>query len=296
MLAIAACGRSPDVIVVGSKNFTEQRILGELLAQTVESVGLKVERKLDLGGTFVCNAAIRAGQIDMYVEYTGTALTAILKEPPTRDRGEVRRRVREAYGKDGLVWMDPLGFDNTFALVVRGDDAQRLGLRAISDAVSHARTWKAGFGYEFKERADGYPGLAKTYALDFAEVRIMDLGLIYRALVDRQVDIVAGNATDGQIESLKLVMLEDDRGYFPPYEAAAVVRQAVLERESRLADALRALGGRLSVPEIRRMNLAVDGSHRPVRDVVRDALTRLHSEPRACGGAAACRGGSRSPT
>jgi glycine betaine/choline ABC-type transport system substrate-binding protein len=270
LVLLTACERAADVVVVGSKNFTEQRILGELLAQTVESVGLKAERKFDLGGTFVCDAAIRAGQIDMYVEYTGTALTAILKQPPSRDRVEVLRRVREAYAKDGLVWLDPLGFNNTFALVVRGDDAQRLGLRTISDAVPHAKGWKAGFGYEFKERADGYPGLAKTYGLEFGEIRIMDLGLIYRALVDRQVDIVAGNATDGQIDKLALRILDDDREYFPPYEAAAVVRQSTLTRFGTLGDALKRLAGLVSEAHMRRMNLAVDGGHRNMREVVEE--------------------------
>ena len=271
LVALTACSRREDVVVVGSKNFTEQRILGELLAQTVESVGLDAERKLDLGGTFVCDAAIRAGQIDMYVEYTGTALAAILKEAPGgMDRRKVFERVREVYAKDGLVWTEPLGFDNTFALVVRGDDAARLGVRTISEAAPHARGWKAGFGYEFKERADGYPGLARVYGLEFADVRIMDLGLIYRALVDRQVDVVAGNATDGQIESLKLVVLADDRHYFPPYEAAPVVRRATLDAHPELAAAIGKLGGAISLEAIRRANYAVDGQHRNPSAVVKE--------------------------
>ncbi len=260
LAALAACGRREDVIVVGSKNFTEQRILGELLAQTVESVGLRAERKLDLGGTFVCDAAIRAGQIDMYVEYTGTALAAILKEKPEgKDRPQVLARVRAAYAKDGLVWTAPLGFDNTFALVVRREAEE---VRTISDLAKHPGEWRAGFGYEFKERADGYPGLARTYGLEFTEIRIMDLGLLYRALVDQQVDVVAGNATDGQIESLKLKVLVDDRGYFPPCEAAPVVRRVVMERYPALAAALEHLGGTLSAATMRRLNYAADGEHR----------------------------------
>ena len=271
LTALAGCSHRDDAIVVGSKNFTEQRILGELLAQTVESVGLRAERKLDLGGTFVCDAAIRAGQLDMYVEYTGTALAAILKEAPGgMDRRKVLERVREVYAKDGLVWTEPLGFDNTFALVVRGDDAARLGVRTISEAAPHARGWKAGFGYEFKERADGYPGLARVYGLEFGDVRIMDLGLIYRALVDRQVDVVAGNATDGQIESLKLVVLADDRHYFPPYEAAPVVRRATLDAHPELAAAIAKLGGAISLEAIRRANYAVDGQHRNPSAVVKE--------------------------
>ncbi len=271
LAVLAACGRREEVIVVGSKNFTEQRILGELLAQTVESVGLRAERKLDLGGTFVCDAAIRAGQIDMYVEYTGTALAAILKEKPEgKDRAQVLARVREVYAKDGLVWTAPLGFDNTFALVVRRDAEE---VRTISELAKHPGEWRAGFGYEFKERADGYPGLARTYGLEFTEIRIMDLGLLYRALVDQQVDVVAGNATDGQIESLKLKVLVDDRGYFPPYEAAPVVRRVVLERYPKLAAALEGLGGRISVQGMRRMNYEVDGRHRAPREVVRELHT-----------------------
>ncbi len=267
LAALAACGRREDVIVVGSKNFTEQRILGELLAQTVESVGLRAERKLDLGGTFVCDAAIRAGQIDMYVEYTGTALAAILKEKPEgKDRAQVLARVRAAYAKDGLVWTAPLGFDNTFALVVRGQAEE---VRTISDLAKDAREWRAGFGYEFKERADGYPGLARAYGLHFGEIRIMDLGLLYRALVDQQVDVVAGNATDGQIESLKLKVLVDDRGYFPPYEAAPVVRRAVLESHPALAATLEQLGGTLDVATMRRLNYSVDGEHRAPSEAVR---------------------------
>ncbi len=194
LLVLAACGRGAGTIVVGSKNFTEQRILGELLAQTVESVGLRAERKLDLGGTFVCDAAIRAGQIDMYVEYTGTALAAILKEKPEgKDRAQVLARVREVYAKDGLVWTAPLGFDNTFALVVRRDAEE---VRTISELAKHPGEWRAGFGYEFKERADGYPGLARTYGLEFTEIRIMDLGLLYRALVDGGEDLGGGDEAD----------------------------------------------------------------------------------------------------
>jgi osmoprotectant transport system substrate-binding protein len=274
VLLVAACGRRDDVIVVGSKNFTEQRILGELLAQTVESVGLTAERKFDLGGTFVCDAAIRAGQIDMYVEYTGTALGAILKEAPGPDRGRVLERVRDAYAPAGLVWTAPLGFENTFALVIRGENAARLGVRTISEAARYAREWRAAFGYEFKERADGYPGLARTYGLEFKEIRIMDLGLLYRALIDRQADLVAGNSTDGQIESLKLVVLADDKAYFPPYEAAPVVRRVVMDKYPRLATAIEGLGGKLSVEAMRRLNYQVDGEHRDIRALMKAFTSR----------------------
>jgi osmoprotectant transport system substrate-binding protein len=260
-----ACGTPADV-VVGSKNFTEQRLLGELLAQTAEAVGLAAERRLDLGGTFVCDAAIRAGQIDMYVEYTGTALTAILKESVGEDGTQVLSRVRQAYERAGLVWTAPLGFDNTFALVTRGEEAE---VRTISDAVPHARGWRAAFGYEFKERADGYPGLARTYGLAFKDIRIMDLGLLYRALAEKQVDVVAGNRTDGVIERLGFRILEDDLHYFPPYEAAPVVQHATLGRFPHLAAALERLGGKLTAETMRRLNFAVDGEHRAPAEVVR---------------------------
>jgi osmoprotectant transport system substrate-binding protein len=274
-LLLASCSGGGERVIVGAKNFTEQRILGELLAQTIESIGLRAERRLDLGGTFVCDTALRAGQIDTYVEYTGTALTAILKQPPGGTPAEVLARVREAYAAAGLVWTGPLGFDNTFALVIRRDQGAGSSLRTISDAVGAAPGWRAGFGYEFKERADGYPGLARAYGLAFKEVRIMDLGLLYRALVDRQVDVVAGNATDGQIEHLGLIVLKDDRGYFPPYEAAPVIRRAVLEKYPALAAALDRLAGTLTAETMRRLNFAVDGEHESPAEVVRDLRRSL---------------------
>jgi osmoprotectant transport system substrate-binding protein len=267
LIIALGCGGG-DRVVIGSKNFTEQRLLGELVAQTVEAAGFRVARRHELGGTFVCDAALRAGQIDAYVEYTGTALTAVLKDPPDSDPSRVLARVRAAYAPAGLVWTTPLGFDNTFALVIRGDESP--DIRTISDARPLAAGWRAAFGYEFKERADGYPGLARVYGLAFKDIRIMDLGLLYRALVDRQADVVAGNATDGLIDHLGLRILEDDRHYFPPYEAAPVVRQATLARHPELAAALDRLGGTISSATMRRLNYAVDGEHRDVTNVVRE--------------------------
>ncbi|MGH7895728.1 MAG: glycine betaine ABC transporter substrate-binding protein [Candidatus Binatia bacterium] len=262
---LVACG-GPDGIVVGAKNFTEQRVLGELVAQAAEDVGIPVTRRFDLGGTFVCDAALRAGELDAYVEYTGTALTAVLKDPPDTDPVRVRERVAAAYAPAGLEWLPPLGFDNTFALVVRGDEAPR----SISDAVPAARGWRAGFGYEFQTRPDGYPALTRAYGLQFAEIRTMDLGLLYRALVDRQADVVVGNATDGLIESLGLRTLTDDRHAFPPYEAAPVVRAETLRRHPQLRDALARLGGRLDAATMRRLNYQIDGEHKDVAAVVRE--------------------------
>jgi osmoprotectant transport system substrate-binding protein len=271
MLATAlGCGGGGERVVVGAKNFTEQRLLGELLAQTVESAGLVAVRRLDLGGTFVCDAALRAGQIDVYVEYTGTALAAILKEPPPATPAEVRAHVEAAYVPHGLVWMPALGFDNSFALVVRTDTP----VATISEAVPLAAGWRAAFGYEFQERADGFQGLARAYGLAFREIRTMDLGLLYRALADRQVDVVAGNATDGPIEHLGLKVLADDRRYFPPYEAAPVARRAVLDRHPVLTAMLTQLGGSITAEEMRRMNFAVDGEHRDPATVVREHRAR----------------------
>ena len=264
LLAVTtACGGTPTV-VVGGKNFTEQRILGELLAQTVERAGMRVERRLDLGGTLVCDSALRAGGIDVYVEYTGTALTAVLHEPTSGDAAAVRARVAAAYEPAGLVWLPPLGFDNTFALVVRPD----AGVRTISSAIAPAAAWNAAYGYEFQSRSDGAPLLSRVYGLRFAGVRTMDLGLLYRALTERQVDLVVGSATDAAIDRWSLVMLEDDRHAFPPYEAAPVVRRAALERHAGLGPALERLGGRLDAAAMRRLNAEVEIERRSPAEVV----------------------------
>jgi glycine betaine/choline ABC-type transport system substrate-binding protein len=265
-------GARENTIVVGSKNFTEQLLLGELLAQQIEAhTALRADRRLNLGGTFVCHQALVAGQMDLYVEYTGTALTAILGLPPSSDPAAVYEAVRDNYrGRFGFEVGPPLGFNNTFAIVVRGDDARQLGLHAISDLARVAPQWRAGFGYEFMERSDGYRGLSAAYQLRFsAEPRIMDLGLLYRALADRQVDVVAGNSTDGLIAALNMVVLEDDRHYFPPYQAVTVARGQTLERHPGLRVVIDALGGKIPGEDMRRMNYAVDGEHRGLASVVR---------------------------
>ncbi len=271
-----ACRPSHSRIVIGSKNFTEQAVLGELLAQYLEHRGFPVERRFYLAGTYVCQQALLAGRIDMYVEYTGTALTAILKQPPSSDNDAVYQQMKERYaGEFGLAVMPPLGFNNTFAIVIRGDDARRLHVTTISDAARYAPQWRAGFGYEFMERQDGFPGLAKTYGLRFmAPPRIMDLGLLYRALESKQVDLVAGSATDGAIQMLDLAVLADDKHYFPPYDAVPVVRQETLRRYPGLESALDALAGKISEQDMREMNYAVDGQHQDVVEVVREFLRR----------------------
>ena len=269
----AGAGDAARPIVVGSKNFTEQVLLAEILAQQIEErAGLRVDRRTSLGGTFICHRALVAGEIDVYVEYTGTALTAILGESPAGDPEAVFDRVKREYARRfGLEWLPPLGFDNTFAMVVRGEDARRHGLRSISDAAPLAPRWRPGFGYEFLERPDGYRGLTEAYGLRFGHApRTMELGLIYRALKEKQVDIVAGNSTDGAIAALDFVALEDDRKYFPPYQAAPVVRADRLARHPALRAALERLAGVLSEAEMRRLNNAVEGGRRPARAVARE--------------------------
>jgi len=276
--AIVAGLRSETPIRVGSKNFTEQILLGELLAQTLEARGVVVERRLNLGGTFICDRAIRAGDIDVYVEYTGTALTAILRQPPVTDARRVLDDVRRRYADAGLTVLDPLGFENTFAILVRAADAERLRLKTIADAAAPAAGWQAGFGYEFLQREDGYPGLARTYGLTFrAPPRAMDLSLIYRALADGQVDLIAGDATSGLVDAYGLVMLEDNRRYFPPYDAVAVARSATLLAHPDMHAALAALGGQVTLADMRGMNRAVDSDRRDPADVIRAFLARRAS-------------------
>jgi osmoprotectant transport system substrate-binding protein len=274
-LPILGCSRRTDRIVVGSKNFTEQLVLGEMFAQMIEArTHLAVERSFYLAGTFICQQAILAGRIDLYPEYTGTALTAVLKEPPGGDKQEVYRRVKQGYERRfGLTLGPPLGFDDTFAMVIRGEDARKLHLRTLSQAAAYTPQWRPGFGYEFMERPDGYKGLVATYGLRFAEApRIMDLGLITRALKEHQVDLIAGNNTDGLIAALDLFVLEDDRHYFPPYEGVAVMRQEMLRRHPEVKAALDALAGAISDDDLRRLNYAVDGEHRDVTTVVGNFL------------------------
>ncbi|HXM95326.1 MAG TPA: glycine betaine ABC transporter substrate-binding protein [Candidatus Dormibacteraeota bacterium] len=259
-------------IRIGSKFFTEQVVLAELLAQHIEArTGINVDRKTNLGGTLLVHKAMLAGELDLYVEYTGTALTAVLNEPPSTDSASVYQRVRQLYAQRfGLEVTEPLGFENTFAMVIRGDDAQRSNLHRTSDIVSLASKWRVGVGYEFLERPDGFRGWTERYALHFSErPRVMDLGLIYRALADKKVDIVAGNSTDGVIDSLGLVVLEDDRHFFPPYDAVPIVRRATLEKFPTLRPALADLSGKVSAAEMRRLNYLVDAEQRDPAAVIR---------------------------
>jgi glycine betaine/choline ABC-type transport system substrate-binding protein len=276
-IVLSSCSPARQPIVVASKNFTESDLLGEIVAQQIERrTGLPVERRLHLGGSFVCHQAITTGAIDIYVEYTGTAFTAILKQAPVADPDSVLRNVRAEYARRFAIdWVRPFGFNNTFAILVRHADADRYGLKTISDLAPAAPRLKAGFGYEFLERADGFPGLSARYGLRFSRPpTAMDLGLTYRALADGKVDVIAGNSTDGQIAALDLVQLADDRRYFPPYQAAALVRRAVLEKHPALVAALQELGGRISDEEMRRLNALADVQHEDIGLIAREWLAK----------------------
>ena len=273
---IGSLSKGGDRVVVGSKDFTESRIMSELISQTIEAkTDLKVRQATELSGD-LCHRELVAGQIDMYVEYTGTAFTAILKHEPISDPRKVYDQVSQDYeSRFNLEWLAPLGFNNTFAILVRGEQARRLQLKTISDAARYAPQLRAGFGQDFMSRQDGYPGFARTYGLKFAEPpREMDLSLSYQALANGQVDLIAGNSTDGLIDKLGLYQLEDDRHYFPPYEAAAVARRETLDRYPRLRDAINGLAGTITNDQMRKLNYAVDGEKRDVREVVREFLSQ----------------------
>ena len=275
---LTACGPPrANRIVVGTKNFTEQLVLGEIIAQQIENkTHLPVERRFYLAGSYICHQAILGGRIDIYPEYTGTALTAILKDPPSSNPEQVYNEVKAEYAaRFNLEVGEPFGFNNTFAIEIRGEDARRLGLKTLSQAAAYTPQWRAGFGYEFSERPDGYKGLAATYGLRFAESpRIMDLGLLARALKDKQLDLAAGNATDGLIRALDLFVLEDDRHYFPPYEAVPIMRQDMLARHPEVGRSLQELAGKISDDDMRQLNYAVDGEHRDVKQVVKEFLQK----------------------
>jgi glycine betaine/choline ABC-type transport system substrate-binding protein len=270
-LSLGCAREAEGPIRVGSKNFTESVILGELIAQTLEDAGCRVERVLNMGGTFVADRALRTGDLDVYPEYSGTALAAILDHQPLRDRDAVLRLIRSAYEAQDLVWGPELGFENTFAMIVRRADAERLSLATIGDLRAVQDLFQPGFGYEFVERQDGWQGLLDAYNLRFSKRPVtMDLGLTYRAVAEGKIDLIAGNSTDGLIERLDLVVLEDDLNYFPPYDAAIVRRKDLSQRCETAPEALDALGDSIDETMMRRMNYAVDGERRNPAEVVRE--------------------------
>jgi len=267
-------GVAGERVVIGSKDFTESALLAEIVAQMLEARGVAVERRFELGGNLPHEAMI-SGTLDLYPEYTGTSFTAILHHAPISDPRAVYDQVKQEYANKYKVEMSaPLGFENTFAILVRGDEARRLKLKTISDAAPHAPRWRAGFGQDFMSRDDGYPGFSKAYGLKFAEVREMDLSLTYIALSSGQVDLIAGNSTEGRIATLELAQLEDDRRYFPPYEAVYLVRQDSLARVPALQEVLSKLANGISTEEMRRLNYEIDGNKRDPKEVVKEWLGR----------------------
>jgi osmoprotectant transport system substrate-binding protein len=270
----AACRDSAQPqLVVTSKFFTEQVVLAELLAQHIEArTGIKVKRKSNLGGTLLVQKAMLSGDVDLYVEYTGTALTGVLGERPEGESSAIYQRVKDEYARRfAFEVTEPLGFANSFAMVVRGEDARTHHLKTMSDLVPLAPQWRVGVGYEFLERPDGYRGWTERYGLNFGKLpSVLDLGLVYRALAEKKVDIVAGNSTDGLIDALGFVPLEDDCHYFPPYDAVPIVRRAALQKFPQLRAALADLGGKISEEEMRRLNREVDAEQRDLATVVRE--------------------------
>lgn len=273
LLCDAGCGGAPAV-VVGSKNLTEQALLGEILAQQIERrLHIKVGRKLNLGGTLLAHKALVNGEIDLYPEYTGTALTAILKQKPIEDPAAALEAVRAMYLSEWkLEWLPPLGFDNTFAMVINGNEARESHLNTLSEAAA-AHAWRLGVGYEFVGRPDGLDGLLSTYHIHMAAApQTMDLGLLYTALESGQVDMIAGSATDGLLSKMDVTVLQDDKHYFPPYQCAVVVRQAAEQKTPGLRAALEELSGKISDEKMRKLNYEVDVDHRPEWKVASEFL------------------------
>ena len=278
LAALAGCSRSRP-IVVGSKNFTEQVVLGEIAAQQIETrLHRQVVRRFNLGGSLLAHQALLTRDIDLYPEYTGTAFTAILKHKPVPEAAAVLDRVRAEYATSyGLKWCDPLGFDDSFAMVIRGADARKGRYVTLSEAEKRNDPWTLGVGYEFLTRPDGYETLMATYPRfqwkSFPKT--MDLGLLYLALDQGQVTMAAANTTDGLLSVLDVKVLADDRKAFPPYQASYVVRYDSLHDNPGLETALADLSGKISAETMRKLNYEVDGKHRPVRDIAAEFLAAL---------------------
>jgi osmoprotectant transport system substrate-binding protein len=276
-LALSGCTRSASRLTVGSKNFTEQVLLGEIIAQHLENrLHREVDRKLNLGGTLLAHQALVSGEIDLYPEYTGTALAAVLKQPTVSDPAAVLSQVRSAYRDEFQVeWLDPLGIDNTFAMVVRGADARERHLETLSDAAKVKTGWVLGVGYEFEQRSDGLPALERVYHIPFQGApKVMDLGLLYRAMEQNQVTMLAANATDGQLSTMDLKVLEDDRHAFPPYQVCIAARLEALSRIDGLKAALLELSGKFDNARMQALNFEVDGRHRPLPEVAAEFLKK----------------------
>lgn len=276
LLLLSGCS-SPHRLAVGSKNFTEQVILGEIIAQHLENrLHQPVERKLNLGATMLAQQALLTKDIDMYPEYTGTAFTNVLKRSGANDPAAVLDQVRAAYASQfHLEWLDPLGFESSFAMTVRGEDARARHLATLSDAAADRAGFTLGAGYEFLTRPDGYPALNRVYPIQWkAPLKSMDYGLLYTALTEKQVSMVAANTTDGMLNKLDVKVLQDDKHAFPPYQACIVVRSDTLAANPNLRAILNELSEKISEKAMRNMNYAVDAQHRPVRDVAKEFLQK----------------------
>jgi osmoprotectant transport system substrate-binding protein len=283
LAAVLLTGCGPrNHIVVGSKNFTEQLILGEIIAQHIEArLHQPVERKLDLGGTLLAHQALLAGDIDMYPEYTGTAFTNVMKGTGVTDPAVVLQQVRTAYASGfHLDFLDPLGFENSFAMTIRGEDARSRHLQTLSDAAADPKGFTLGAGYEFLTRPDAYGALNRAYSIKWtAAPKSMNLGLLYQALEQKQVSMAAANTTDGLLNKLDVTVLKDDKHVFPPYQACIVVREETLAAYPTLRAILSELSGKISDTEMRNLNYAVDAQHRPARDVAKDFLQKTEPRP-----------------
>jgi len=273
-LAIAALGAGSAVaqVRVGSKNFTEQFIVAEIYAQALEAAGIKVERKINLGGTLIAHKALEEKQIDLYPEYTGTMLLAVLKGEPMTDRKAVYDKVKAEYAAKGLVVLNETPFQNTYNMVVRPETAAQYKLETLSDLAKVAKELKVGAGPEFRDRKDGLPGLKAKYGIEFKEDLQMAIGLRYQALANKQIDVVNGYSTDGMIGALKLKRLKDDRNLWPPYYLAPVVRKEALDANPKLGEALNQVSALLDEASMTEMNYKVDGEKEEPKDVARAFL------------------------
>ncbi|MGK7890119.1 MAG: ABC transporter permease/substrate-binding protein [Leptolyngbyaceae cyanobacterium] len=266
---------NPGTITIGAKSYTEQIVLGEILAQTIETnTNLKVNRRFNLGGTLICHEALKAGQIDGYVEYTGTAFTAILQRTPVSDRQAVYDDVKQTYGEQfDIEVFESLGFDNSFAIVIRREEAERLNITTLSEAVQYAMEWQPGFGYEFLEREDGYQGLVNAYGFTFkAAPKPMEVGLTFQALKEGKIDLLASGTTEGLIAALDLVILEDDKNFFPPYEAVPLFNRKTLDKYPNVEPAIEQLADIMSLNDMQQLNYQVDQQGIPVALVVEEFL------------------------
>lgn len=269
MVASAVRPAAAEPIKVGSKNFTEQYILAEMYAALLEKAGFQVERKINLGGTLIAHQALTTGQIDLYPEYTGTALSSVVKGTMSTDPDKVYNEVKDFYAKNyNLTWLKPTGINNGYVIVVRNETADANNLKSLSDLSKVANTLVFGGGAEFPDRADGLPGLKRVYNAEFKEFKqFAKLGLRYDALSQKDIDVANGAATDWQIGAQGLTALDDDKGLFPPYYVAPVVRQQVLEANPKLKDVLESLGSHLDNATMRVLNAKVETDHEEPKDV-----------------------------